>query len=268
MASIKAAGNTKNTRPPPRILSVKEKTRLTPNMIRITFAGPEIETIRTGCEGANCKLMLPKQGQSREAFALQLQDGPRPTTRTYTVRHLRRDIQELDINFVDHGEEGPASAWANAAKPGDFCGFAGPGPVKLAEFYADWYLVAADMSALPVAAAALEAMPRDAKGVAVFEITEASDRQAIDAPAGIDVHWLLHSDPHRPSSAQVDFITEMEWPTGVVQTCIAGESGVIRTLRDYLANQRRIPRKDCYVSGYWRIGLIEDEHQAMKRKEA
>ncbi len=268
MSLTKAVKNITNRRPPPRILSVKKTTRLTPNMIRITFAGPEIESIRTGCEGANCKLMLPERGQSREAFAAQLHNGSKPATRTYTVRHLRHESQELDIDFVDHGDEGPASAWAKAAKPGDFCGFAGPGPVKLTEFYADWYLVAADMSALPVAAATLEAMPRDAKGLAIFEITDEGDRQAIDAPEGIDIRWLLHANPQRSSSAQLDLITKMEWPTGVVQTCIAGESGVIRRLRDYLANQRNVPRKDCYVSGYWKIGLIEDEHQAMKRKEA
>ncbi len=268
MGLIDAAKTILKPRPSPRVLTVKHKTRLTPNMIRITFAGPEIEGIRAGCEGANCKLMFAAQDQSREAFALQLEKGPKPTTRTYTVRHLRQDVQEMDIDFVDHGNEGPASAWANAAGPGDFCGFAGPGPLKMKEFYADWYLVAADMSALPVAAAALEAMPRDAKGLAIFEITEASDRQVIDAPAGIELHWLLHPDPHRPSSAQQKFITEMEWPAGVVQTCIAGESGVIKALRDYLANQRKVPRKDTYVSGYWKIGLVEDEHQAMKRKES
>lgn len=268
MSLIKSVKNIINRRPPPRILSVKQKTRLTPNMIRITFAGPEIKEIRAGCEGANCKLMLPERGQSREDFASRLQNGPRPITRTYTVRHLRQASHELDIDFVDHGDEGPASAWAKAAEAGDFCGFAGPGPVKLTEFYADWYLLAADMSALPVAAATLEAMPRDAKGVAIFEITDQADRQTIDAPDGIEIHWLLHPDPHRPSRAQIDFITKMAWPAGVLQTCIAGESGVTRTLRDYLANQRKVPRKDCYVSGYWKIGLIEDEHQAMKRREA
>ncbi|MEM8659163.1 MAG: SIP domain-containing protein, partial [Pseudomonadota bacterium] len=44
-------------------------------------------------------------------------------------------------------------------------------------------------------------------------------------------------------------------------------SGVIRALRGYLANERHVPREDTYISGYWRIGLVEDEHQKAKRAE-
>ena len=57
-----------------------------------------------------------------------------------------------------NGDNGPASRWANNAAPGSFLGFSGPSTPKLTHFEADWYLVAADPSALPVAAAALEAI--------------------------------------------------------------------------------------------------------------
>ena len=78
----------------------------------------------------------------------------------------------------------PASAWARQgkarqAKEGDFCRFAGPDSVKIKEFYADYYLVVADMSALPVAAAMLEAMPAEAVGTAFLEITSLNDKQGI-----------------------------------------------------------------------------------------
>ena len=252
----------------PRLLTVKRAFPLTPNMIRVTFAGPELDGIPARREGANCKLMLPAPGQDRDAFAAQLQDGPRPVTRTYTVRHIREDALEMDIDFAMHEGEGPATAWARAAVPGSYCGFAGPSQVKIAEFVADWYLIAADMSALPVAAATLEAMPRDAKGVAIFEITAEADRQEIAAPAGIETHWRLHPDPHRPSGAQEAFIRSLYWPSGRVQTCIAGESGVIKGLRAFLHTEKGLRRDDTYISGYWKIGLIEDEHQKVKRLEA
>ena len=252
----------------PRLLTVKRAFRLTPNMVRVTFAGSELDGIPAGREGANCKLMLPAPGQDREAFAAQLRDGPRPVTRTYTVRHFREDGPELDIDFAMHEGEGPATAWARAAVPGSYCGFAGPSQVKITQFVADWYLVAADMSALPVAAATLEAMPCDAKGVAIFEITAEGDRQEIAAPAGIEIHWRLHPDPHRPSGAQEAFIRSLDWSNRRVQTCIAGESGVINALRAFLHKEKGLPRNDTYISGYWKIGLIEDEHQRNKRLEA
>ena len=175
-------------------------------MIRVTFSGDEVKDMADGCEGANCKLFLPEAGQTRDAFAKQLTDGPRPTVRTYTVRHMRTSRGEMDIDFVDHGDAGPASAWARAAKVGSFCGFAGPGLTKVQTFYADYYLVVADMSALPVAAATLEAMPRDATGHAIFEIMHPDDRQDIDAPFGITQEWIVNADPHHPSGKIADLV--------------------------------------------------------------
>jgi len=252
----------------PRLLTVSASRRITPNMIRVTLTAPELGDIPSGCEGAHCKIMLPEDGQSRIDFTTQLAAGPRPATRTYTIRFARPGRHEIDVDFVAHGDEGPASAWAHRAQPGSFCGFAGPGAVKLTEFYADWYLVAADMSALPVAAATLEAMPREAKGVALIEITSEGDRQPIAAPPGVAMNWLLQPDPHAPSDAQERLIRALDWPEGTVQTCIAGESGVIRALRAFLHNEKGLSKKDTYISGYWKIGLVEDEHQEMKRAEA
>ena len=252
----------------PRLLTVKRAWRLTPNMIRVTFAGPELAGFPEGREGANCKLMLPEPGEARAQFADRLVNGPAPVRRTYTVRHYRADAQELDIDFVAHGDNGPASRWASHAKPGDFLGFAGPSQPKITSFEADWYLIAADLSALPVAAATLEALPEDAVGLALFEVTSPEDRQQLKAPKGIEQRWLVHTNPHKASSQQEDAIRALDWPAGRVQTCIAGESSVIRSLRSFLHREKNLPREDTYISGYWKIGLVEDEHQAMKRTEA
>lgn len=249
----------------PMLLTVKNARRLTPNMIRVTFADPEFSSFPEGREGGNCKLLLPEPDESREHFVKRLDDGPAPVRRTYTVRHFFKDKQELVIDFVAHGDNGPASRWASHAKPNDFLGFMGPSMPKVDHFDADWYIVAADPSAIPVAAATLEAMPRDAKGVAIFEITSAEDEQHIDAPDGIKMNWLVHPNPHEASMAQERFIRALDWPDGRVQTCIAGESGVIRSLRAFLAEQVFVQRSDNYISGYWKIGLVEDEHQEMKR---
>lgn len=251
----------------PKLFTVLATRYLTPNMIRITLTGPEIAMMDPKCYGANCKIFLPAEGQSRDTFEQQLRDGPRPVVRTYTVRQLRTDAQEMDIDFVYHGDEGPASAWAARAKIGDFCGFGGPGPVKVTSFYADNYLIVADMSALPVAAATLEAMPDDATGLAIFEIMSEADRQDFRIPVGVKTHWIVNDDPHVPNAVIPQMIAALEWPAGTVQTCIAGESGMIKTLRHSLLTERNLPKEDCYISGYWKIGLKEDEHQKLKRAE-
>ncbi|QHQ36071.1 siderophore-interacting protein [Algicella marina] len=253
---------------PPRLFTVRKVLRLTPGMIRVTFTSPEIAAMAAGCEGANCKIFLPEPGQTKEAFVAQLADGPRPVVRTYTVRFIRPIDCEMDIDFVDHGDAGPASAWARRADAGDFCGFAGPGPVKVESFYADRYLVVADMSALPVAAATLEAMPRDAVGTALFEITSPADRQEIDAPDGVEQHWIVNPHADQPTGDILRKVLDWPWPEGRIQTCIAGESGMIADLRRYLLVERGLAKEDAYISGYWKVGLVEDEHQQMKREEA
>ncbi|MEM9431166.1 MAG: siderophore-interacting protein [Pseudomonadota bacterium] len=253
----------------PRLLSVVRANRITPNMIRVTLTSPELADVPDTCAGAHCKIMIPTPGETRSSFAARLAgEGHAPVRRTYTVRHARPAECEIDIDFVAHGDEGPASAWAERAASGDLLGFAGPADPKLTQFDADWYLIAADMSALPVAAASLEALPREARGVALFEITEEADRQPIDAPAGVEQIWMVHADPHVPSTAQEDYLRDIAWPEGRVRTMIAGETGVVRALRHLARAERGVDRKAAYASGYWRIGLAEDEHQKVKRAEA
>ncbi|CAN0600294.1 unnamed protein product, partial [Ectocarpus sp. 12 AP-2014] len=177
MSKVAQAARNAVGRPGPRLLTVKDAWHLTPNMIRVVFAGPELVGFPEGREGGNCKLMIPNVGETKDSFKARLQSGPPPVRRTYTVRAFDVETQELTIDFVAHGDEGPASRWASHATPGDFIGFAGPSAPKVTRFDADWYLVAADPSAIPVAAAALEAMPRNAMGVAIFEVTAPEDRQ-------------------------------------------------------------------------------------------
>ena len=263
VSKLKNGAGSATGRPGPRLLTVKEAWRLTPNMIRVTFAGPELEGFPEGRDGGNCKLMLPEPDESHDSFATRLSDGPAPVRRTYTVRHYDANTREMSIDFVAHGDEGPASHWAEQAKPGSFLGFAGPSTPKMTEFNADWYLVDADPSALPVAAAALEAMPRDAVGVAVFEITSEDDRQDIDMPEGIEVHWLVHANPSQASDAQETFVRNLDWPDGRVQTCIAGESGVIRALRAFLHQEKSLPRADTYIY----LGLLETRHDRGRASE-
>ncbi|MGV8584389.1 siderophore-interacting protein, partial [Pseudomonas aeruginosa] len=50
----------------------------------------------------------------------------RPPMRTYTIRALRAEQEEVDVEFVLHGENGPASAWATHARIGDRLQLAAP----------------------------------------------------------------------------------------------------------------------------------------------
>ncbi|WP_205619945.1 siderophore-interacting protein [Dasania marina] len=67
---------------------------------RIILGGSALKGFPTNQDGAYIKLLLPDNHQHSAA------------TRTYTVRNYREAINELDVDFVLHGDGGPASAWA------------------------------------------------------------------------------------------------------------------------------------------------------------
>ena len=252
----------------PRIVRVKNSVRLTPNMQRVTLEGDELVDFPGGREGAHVKLMLPAAWQSERDFRTQLSQGPkRPITRTYTVRHHRAEANELDIDFALH-KHGRACHWAVSAQPGDFAALAGPGSKKLTDFTADWFLLVADMTAIPAAAAALEDMPREATGHAVFEITGPDDRQPMNAPAGIEIRWLINPAPELGACRQLETLKSLAWPSGRPSVFVASESSVMKAVRQFLSDEKGIDRKTIYASAYWKIGLREDQLRKLKDREA
>ncbi|WP_192954854.1 siderophore-interacting protein [Gallaecimonas mangrovi] len=257
-------------RKPPRLITVHSSTRLTPNMQRVIFSGDNLNDFPEGQEGANFKLLLPQPGDALpDLNAFPAGEGKKPIVRTYTVRRYDAATQQLTVDFALHGDQhmGPASQFAVNAKAGDQVGIAGPGPKKLSTLDADWFLFAADMSAIPAAAAVIEELPQDAKGYAFFEIPSADDKQPIDAPAGLSITWLINPDAQNPSSQQLDAIKAIDWPSGRPSIFAAGEGNTVRALRRYFLDEHNIERKAMYASPYWKIGLTEDQHQVQKRSE-
>ena len=57
-----------------RVLTVKAAWYLTPNVIRVVFAGPELAGFPEGREGGNCKLMIPDVDETRNSFLDRLQN--------------------------------------------------------------------------------------------------------------------------------------------------------------------------------------------------
>lgn len=252
-----------------RLLQVIRTQRLTPSMQRVTLGGEDLRDFPAKMESAHVKLMLPDATTDPSDFRALLEAGSKALSRrTYTVRHHRPEPGELDVDFVVHEGGGPACSWALSAKPGDLVGVGGPGPIKKPADGADWFLFGADLSALPAAAAALEALPADAVGHAVFEITGDDDIQPMTVPPGIKVHWMVHEDAHTCSEQQLEFFRTLDWPNGFAGIFVAGESGAIAALRKYLVAERGLDRRAMYISAYWKIGLVEDQHQVQKNVAA
>jgi len=242
-------------RPEPKTFQVLAARLLTPNMRRVTIGGDALASFPAGQAGGYVKLMLPA--------------GGRAAVRTYTISAQRDD--GLDIDFALHGaggEGGPAVAWSRTARPGDTVTVGGPGPAKPLPPGADHYLVFGDMTALPAIAVNLAALPADARGHALIEIQSEADRQDIDHPDGLELHWLVNPQPGHDPHLFEGVARSLGWPEGRVYAWSASEFETMRRMRRYLREERGLGPSDLYISSYWKHGLVEDEHRTVKRADA
>lgn len=192
-------------------MTVAKTRRLSPSFVRITFTGDDLAIF--GDEGLDqrIKLVLPTAKHGYATFPTgddwygewrQLPDDARNSFRTYTARAIRPAAREVDVDFVSHGDTGPASAWANRAQPGDEMLLIGPdGTSGWSGSGIEWKpagaattLLAGDETAVPAVSAILAQLPADARGCAFLEVPHASDELDLVKPDGVDVHWLHRDD--------------------------------------------------------------------------
>lgn len=239
----------------PRKLEVIRSRLLTPHMLRLTLGGPELASFPVDSNSAYIKLKMTSPPPDSNERAM---------IRTYTVRDFHADHLELDVDFVMHADQGPASDWAQAAKPGDEMVILGPGPKKLVDYTADWFLLAGDMSALPAISANIERMPADARGHVLLEIIDEADKQALDFPPNLDVQWIVNPHPDSENTRLVDAVRSTTFLEGRPSIWVAGEFSAVLAIRSFFRKERGVDRKDIYVSSYWQMGQSEDEHRVSK----
>ncbi|WP_372863310.1 siderophore-interacting protein [Psychrobacter sp.] len=241
-------------KPTPRMLEVVRSKYLTPHMCRVTLGGTGLTDFPADQESAYIKLIFP-QG-----------DEARPLMRTYTVSVQRDD--EIDVDFALHETEGPASTWARNAQVGEQILVGGPGPKKLINNEADWFLLIGDMTALPAITVNLAQLPADARGYAVLEITTETDKQLLKKPNNVDIHWVINAHPNAETSPLLDRIKTLTWLAGQPAVWAACEFHSMRALRHYFKVDRPIPKTHLYISSYWKVDSTEDQHKIVKREDA
>lgn len=261
---------------PPRVqhlLEVTRSERISPHMVRLVLGGPGFARIEFKTDTDQyIKLLFadPALGLERpydmEALREELSPEQMPCTRTYTIRHVDHEREEIWVDFVIHGEEGIAGPWAAAAQPGDSISFFGPGSGYTPRAEADYHLLAGDESALPAIASALEAMPAQAQGTAFIEVHDSAEEQEISAPAGVELVWIHRGGDFTPETTQLQQrIEQLTIPEGDVQVFIHGERERMKQLRHLLVKERGMERKGMSLSAYWAYGRVEQEFQAEKR---
>lgn len=290
---------------PYRIIDVelKQRIQLSPSLARLVFGGPDVDQARTLAPDQRIKLFfpapdgspsqLPHPGDWRKALR-QLDTPQRPAMRTYTIRALRTEACELDVDFVLHGVNGPASAWATNARIGDRLQMVVPNLAYTQDPGGyEWQppagiqhvLLIGDETAIPAIAGILEQLadlPDTPRVQAFIEVPHEADCIALHCAPGTQLNWLprnvlqsaqgeamLHAArelaslpaPGQPGRALEDIDLEQQilWElakpaNNEFYAWVAGESATVMAIRRHLINERRLDRNNLTLMGYWRLG--------------
>ncbi|MHC5202516.1 siderophore-interacting protein [Myroides sp. LJL119] len=237
------------------ILKVKQKSYLTPNYIRVVLEG-NVQAYENAKVGDNNKIIVPNAaGEIR--IPVTPEDRKEITIRTYTTRAIDFENNTLTIDFVAHGEDGPASAWAIHAKVGDELGVLMKVKEKSLFAPADWYLLVADHTALPVVAVILETLPKDAKGKVIIEVYSQADVLSLDKPVNVEIEWVFNTYPGEDMPL-MDAIRAIEFPAEQKFIFAAAEYHFIKEFKHFFKEEKELESAQWNVFSYWKYGQSEN----------
>ena len=248
-------------------LTVDRKEYLTPHYIRVYLRGPGTNKLAETTVGINNKILIPPKGV-QEIYFPELDPETRhwkpqnpafaPVVRTYTHRGINLEKNEIWIDFVVHGDEGPASAWAIQAQKGDALGVMMKQGKKRLYSPAENYILLGDATAIPVLACILEDLPSTAKGTCIIEVNSQEDEQIIETRADIDFIWLHNPFPQKGSKLSEVF-KQQNLPQENRFAYIAAEFSTVKSIRNYLRKERHWERDELYAYSYWKSGVAENK---------
>ena len=248
------------------------RRQISPDLVRLSMHSPALVGKELEFTDHYIKLLFAPEGADYAwpfDVARIREQQPRekhPTTRTYTLINLDPETGDFDVDFVTHGDAGLAAPWARAAEVGEKLGFLGPGGAWRPAADYEHFVLAGDESAAPAISAGLKHLPAGATATAYIEI-EADDR-TFDLPTreGVEVNWVVRNGAtHGTELSRA--VREAGTPEGKKTSWfIHGVAEMIKEMRRFLFVESEIPREDVSISGYWRLGMTEDQWQSSKRE--
>jgi NADPH-dependent ferric siderophore reductase len=226
--------------PKRRLLTVETVTRLTPHMLRIAFASPDLADFSSRSPDDHIKLFLPDPAHPG-----------RQLMRDYTPRAFDAARKILTIDFALH-DAGPATAWALAARPGERLVIGGPkGSMVVADDF-DFYLLVGDESALPSIGRRIETLRAGVPVTAIAIVDGPEEVQNFETSADCTAVWVFRQGEQADDATLLRrALDNWQAPRGEGYVWIAAEARVAKVLRDDMLEKRGHPKAWCKAAGYW-----------------
>ncbi|WDF65418.1 siderophore-interacting protein [Flavobacterium sp. KACC 22763] len=252
------------------IFVVKEKTFVTPHYIRITFkmSDEQVNLFQNMRSGSNNKIYIPSE------TAMYCDDYEESiwnsvffmAMRTYTTRNIDFINKTLQIDFVTHGDNGPASKWAENAKSGDFLGIAMKESQKPLVPSSENYFIVGDSTAIPVISAILETLSSNVNVMLLLEVNSYRDVLILNTKANLNVKWIYNPSPFDGSKLAEECI-DLLAKENQQYVFAAAEFETIRKIRKHLKEELQLERDCFHAVSYWKRGSSEEESNQERQKQ-
>ncbi|HZA79069.1 MAG TPA: siderophore-interacting protein [Acidimicrobiales bacterium] len=247
---------------PFRRVVLRRAKRLSPRLVRVTLAGPELDGLTVDQPAASIRLLLPSPGANELVMPawngneFLLPNGQRPSIRTFTPWRVDPEALEVELGIVVHGG-GVASEWAAGARPGDPAALSGPGRGYVIDRDAPNFLLAGDETAIPAMNQLLEVLPAERPVRLLIEVAHPEARLALPHRAGAAVEWCDLPPAAPPGDALVAAVRGVELDPET-RVWVAGEAAAVQRIRHHLFEDRGLPRAHVSARGYWKHGRSGD----------
>lgn len=282
---------------------LSRKTWLSPSLLSCVFTGEDVGMMKMDGPDQRIKILFPSvkgvvsaltatSGWWEQMKALPAEQ--RPTPRTYTLRHVSAARRLMEVEFVVHGTEGPASSWILSAEPGDALQIVAPNKAHIADSGGyEWQphagveraLVVADETALPAVKGILEQTAKMSVPplLQIFqEVPVTGDcldwrkytfaevfwlpRDTTNTSHGaallnaVKAHVCIPDYAHEsPQSAWCEPDEDVLWHGAEAKGSrfygwIAAESSAVKHIRRYLVRERQIACDNVSFMAYWSRG--------------
>ncbi|ASG17231.1 siderophore-interacting protein [Salmonella enterica] len=277
------------------------KTELSPSLLSLVFSGQEVSQMKCDSPDQRIKILFPSEDGTPPSLPAEghwyqlvrvMPKEKRPVIRTYTLRHVDPVCQEVTVEFINHGTEGAASAWAINARPGDAIQMVAPDATHVEDSGGyEWTpphglrnaLIIADETALPAARGILEMLAEQTNPPQVqafFEVPEQGDCANLSEFNFAKIFWLprnssavkhgecliqaVKTHARIPESRHHDTVREeaegdIIWDKAITSNTefygwVAAESTVVKRLRRYLIGECGVEHKAINFMAYWSKG--------------
>ncbi|SFS55563.1 NADPH-dependent ferric siderophore reductase, contains FAD-binding and SIP domains [Sulfitobacter marinus] len=236
-----------------RVLTVLKSEMLFDGMQRVTLHYPDIKALQS--RGIHLRLILPCDPSRVPVWPVMGENGApiwpvgadELHARYVTLKNIRADVEEVDIDIVRHGT-GMISQWAQNASQGQLVGAMGPAGIRnLPE--AKSYFLAADGTGLPAVAQLLSRLSQDAMGDVVVALPASVDYRSYLPETGLTVHTLSPDAFEENVVAMAERLTIKD-TTGYA--FFAGEFGNAQALRAHFKKVLGLDKTTQISATYWR----------------